>query len=359
MSRKTNGKLAAAVQMSIRSISRLFGVKSAMAVTEFPKTLREFGYDFDADGKLRKLDQSTGLTTREGFEFNVSEDLQYNQKRYEALGEVLNEYVYGLLEKEGLKRLPVPKDGSSDTILKSFVFCSDGALENDKLIIIIHGSGVVRAGQWARRLIINDNLQSGTQIPYIKKSHELGYGVLVLNTNDNQRIVAGKPKKIPGSEDPCRHLDTVWNDYVRPSKVKHIAIVAHSYGGVCVMKFVNFSLFPSIPKNLILHTNSNRIVTVLQAMKNVNEFTKRIFAVALTDSVHSLPAKGTDHIVKVSRNWVASNNPLDTPELSLSGDVDRVSSGHNTHEMSSWACIESLFKFLEDRYRTVSARTDL
>ena len=34
----------------------------------------------------------------------------------------------------------------------SFIFASEDALSNpDKLMILIHGSGVVRAGQWARR----------------------------------------------------------------------------------------------------------------------------------------------------------------------------------------------------------------
>ena len=28
----------------------------------------------------------------------------------------------------------------------------------DKLMILIHGSGVVRAGQWARRYVISGNL---------------------------------------------------------------------------------------------------------------------------------------------------------------------------------------------------------
>lgn len=40
------------------------------------------------DGKLKKLNTETGLLINEGFEFNVSENPQYNQKRYEALGEV-------------------------------------------------------------------------------------------------------------------------------------------------------------------------------------------------------------------------------------------------------------------------------
>lgn len=109
---------------------------------------------------------------------------------------VINHYVYSLLEKEGLKRLPVPKNSKDSEELRTFVFASDDYLENEKLIVLIHGSGVVRAGQWARRLIINDNLNSGTQIPYVKRARELGYAVIVLNTNDNHRQMKGKQKEI-------------------------------------------------------------------------------------------------------------------------------------------------------------------
>ena len=34
---------------------------------------------------------------------------------------------------------------------RSFIFESADARTADKLIVIIHGSGVVRAGQWSRR----------------------------------------------------------------------------------------------------------------------------------------------------------------------------------------------------------------
>lgn len=39
----------------------------------------------------------------------------------------------------------------------SFIFMSDDAMTKDKLMILIHGSGVVRAGQWARRYLIPIN----------------------------------------------------------------------------------------------------------------------------------------------------------------------------------------------------------
>lgn len=304
-----------------------------MANNEFPTTLEGFGYGFNENGKLRKLDPETGNTSNEPFEFNVSDDSDYNQKHYEAVGEVINHYVYSLLEKEGLKRLPVPKNSKDSEELRTFVFASDDYLENEKLIVLIHGSGVVRAGQWARRLIINDNLNSGTQIPYVKRARELGYAVIVLNTNDNHRQMKGKQKEIKDSENPEKHMETVWKDYIKPSNVKHIAIIAHSYGGVCTVKF---------------------------GMRNPEEVTSRVFAIALTDSVHVMPTRGADHLIKVAKNWVSSEKPLDASELSLSGDIVRVSSGHSVHEMTSWSCMESLFNFINDQYKEVSsARMEL
>jgi hypothetical protein len=46
------------------------------------------------DGQLRKIDPNTGKPGNEPFEFNISEDQDYNQKRYEALGDVSDTNVY-------------------------------------------------------------------------------------------------------------------------------------------------------------------------------------------------------------------------------------------------------------------------
>lgn len=66
----------------------------------------------------------------------------------------MTEEVYKLLETEcKLKRAPVPSDATGDEP-STFIFLSEDALANtEKLLVLIHGSGVVRAGQWARRLV--------------------------------------------------------------------------------------------------------------------------------------------------------------------------------------------------------------
>ncbi|KAF0309336.1 Protein FAM172A [Amphibalanus amphitrite] len=221
-----------------------------------------------SDGSLKDI------KTGGGFEFNVSKDAEYNQARYEALGEVITEEVYALplpkviteevyalLESEaGLQRLPVPAN-AADGEPTTFVFASANYRTADKLLLLVHGSGVVRAGQWARRLIINNGVQEGTQLPYIERALSAGYGVLVLNTNDNRRVTGERKQFIRDSGTPEQHALTVWDTYVRSAAATDVAIVAHSYGGV---------------------------VTLNLAVRRWEEVQKRVSAVALTDSVHSM-----------------------------------------------------------------------
>jgi NADPH:quinone reductase-like Zn-dependent oxidoreductase len=175
---------------------------------------------------LRKIGEN-GEATDKGFEFNISDDHSVNQKNYEELGEIIDQHVYELLEKEGLKRVLVPLDASKDAA--SFVFATQHPLEAPKkLLVLIHGSGVVRAGQWARRLIINNSLTVGTQLPYIRKARELGYEVLVTNTNHHTSKLRS----------PEQHINYVFEHIVTPSNAEAIAIVAHSYGGVLTVEMV-------------------------------------------------------------------------------------------------------------------------
>ncbi len=73
--------------------------------------------------------------------------------------QVITEYVYDLLEsKAGLRRLELVPAGAEGAVdePRSHVFVSpDLAVNQEKLLILIHGSGVVRAGQWARRCAQN------------------------------------------------------------------------------------------------------------------------------------------------------------------------------------------------------------
>ncbi|MBN3300120.1 F172A protein, partial [Amia calva] len=314
---------------------------------DFPRTLEDFEYAFNEKGQLRHI------KTGDPFVFNYREDLhRWNQKRYEALGEIITQYVYELLEKEcNMTKEILPVDALLEEP-KSFIFLSKEALNNpDKLLVLIQGSGVVRAGQWARRLIINEDLDSGTQIPFIRRAVEEGYGVIVLNPNENF-IEVEKPKKqtqpSPDSSDepaekrerkdeketkkrrdfyekyrnpqkeketeqipirenssPDEHAIYVWDNFIAKSAARNIFFVAHSYGG---QSFVELMIQREV------------------------EVKNRVCAVALTDSVHNVwhQEAGKSILEWMQEhccNWVSSAEPLDTPVETMLPDCPRVSAG--------------------------------
>ena len=43
---------------------------------------------------------------------------------------------------------------------------------------------------------MNENLDKGTQLPFIQQAIQEGYAVVVTNTNDNYRVVGNKRKLI-------------------------------------------------------------------------------------------------------------------------------------------------------------------
>jgi len=226
-----------------------------------------------------------------------------------------------------LRRVAIPIDAADDEPT-GFVFASPDFDSNPRLCVLIHGSGVVRAGQWARRLIINDCLDSGTQLPFIREAQSMGFAVLVLNTNHNSAPVPGKrtrAKPIRGSESPRAHGRHVWENLVMKNKqITEIVIVAHSFGGVVTTEIA--SAFPEY-------------------------WLSRVKALAFTDSVHGERAMTGDRRLTSwfsSRaiNWVTSEKEVDTP-LASDTTVPCVSAGHTSHENTSWSAFKSIFQFFK------------
>lgn len=209
---------------------------------------------------MRQIDPEDKSLTEKPFKFDISDNGSKNQENYDAIGEVITEYVYKLLSDMGLHKIYVPSPETPDSV---FVFGSKPNFENtDKLLILIHGSGVVRAGQWSRSLIINHSIDHGTQIPYIRRAIAEGYDVLVMNSNHNHRYVNGKGIAIKGHSTPEEHVFTVWKHLIEPvfETIKCFAIVGHSYGGIATVALIN--AFPMAIMN-------------------------KCFAIGFTDSVHS------------------------------------------------------------------------
>lgn len=186
---------------------------------------------------MRQIDPTDNSITNESFGFK-------NQTDYEALGEAITKHVYKLLTKDlFLHKIYVPSSSSSSPkTLSSFVFATKhNFAKTKKLLLMIHGSGEVRAGQWSRSLIINQSIEHGTQIPYIKHANSLGYDVLVTNTNLNYCLENGKHTELEGNKSPKEHICTVWKELIEPvyDTIESFAIIAHSYGGIVALEMAN------------------------------------------------------------------------------------------------------------------------
>eukprot|EP01122_Echinamoeba_exundans_P011601 TRINITY_DN466_c0_g1_i1.p1 TRINITY_DN466_c0_g1~~TRINITY_DN466_c0_g1_i1.p1 ORF type:complete len:351 (+),score=79.49 TRINITY_DN466_c0_g1_i1:678-1730(+) len=210
-------------------------------------------------------------------------------------------------------------------------FMSKDAYTADKLMLIVQGSGSVRAGQWARSLCINQTLYHGTTLPYMHRARERGYAMIINNPNVNYYVDdKGKMQKIPHSDSPEAQLVYLWRKVVSKCAAKDIVIVAHSYGGVATMHLV------ADPSTEV-------------------DVRDRVRAIAFTDSVHSrmwgfvkMSKKAKRFWGDIARNWTKSDEPLDT-DFGIHGGVPTYSAGHEKHEHTSYACMKSVFRFLDER----------
>jgi hypothetical protein len=184
--------------------------------------LRALGYEY----KSKRLVQ---VGTDQGFAFQ-------SQEHYERLADAVLRHVGNLLVEEAkLAPVPFPLDAGGKEP-SGQIYVSQGIKEADRVLLLIQGSGRVRVGVWGCALCINKDLDMGTCLPYLQLAKERGYGVIVLNPNEN---VDAANRPIRGSETPWNHVGYVWHQVVGQCKPGAIVdVVAHSNGGMALLHFL-------------------------------------------------------------------------------------------------------------------------
>ncbi|KAI8908744.1 Arb2 domain-containing protein [Powellomyces hirtus] len=287
-------------------------------IPSFPSTLSEFGYTFNELGQLRSIESG------EPFKFEVRPGSRaYNQAHYEALGDVIGEHIETELGRDhGLVRIEIPVDAKENEATSKIMMTPNALTSEAPLLLLLPGIRV-SLGQWARSIIINDNINNGSVYSYLRHAKQMGYECLVFNSNEN----ASEKRRIRGSANPQQHVEYVWKHLVRKAVSKRIGIVAHSFGGVCT----------------------------LHLLKSCEaEFCERVAGIAFTDSVHEARSLNKDQrswLQKHAVNWVTSDEPLDTPvawNQARDGCPLR-SAGHVKHEYTTVTAQASVFNFLDAR----------
>lgn len=275
------------------------------------------GYHFNAKGQLR--------TIKGDVPCDINPKL--DPSKYSQLGEIVTEYVYDMLVNAGLQRINIE---SAKSNISSFVFSTKSSLQHTKkLLFLVNGSGHVRAGQWARSLTIFESLDHGTQMPYITRAMELGYDVVVANTNCNVSTRTGAVLQGYGAE----HLQMLYDKLLAPqlSSIDSFYLVAHSAGGQQVLNLLK---------------------------QNEAAFFAKCFGICFTDSplqLSTMSKESREYLSKNSRNYVTSKKTLNTMVKSGKGtEVPEFSAGHNVHEHTSYCAKTSIFGFFGAQYSQVS-----
>ena len=270
---------------------------------------------------------------------------QLEKNEYEKLGTYVIKYIqYKILSEYNLLPMFIPLNPEKDSkklsnyldpdskIPQCQIYCSEDFFTNSKCLIIIQGTGAVRIGIWARQICINDNIQNGSMISYIRTALEKKYSLIILNPNERYDDNKDTSKQIKEFTTMEKHCNYVYNNIIKNNdKIKEIYIVAHSMGGYCTID--------------ILHQNKDDLLS------------GKIKKIAFTDSVHGrhyniLDDESVKIFKKISRNYVTSNEKvgilISNRDKSVDG-VDNYSSGHIKHEYTSAFAILEIFEWFEKK----------
>ena len=138
------------------------------------------------------------------------------------------------MEKEyGLQRVLIPEEGEA----KCPIFISKDLDSNERCMLLIQGSGDVRAGIWARSVNMNDLTSLGSVFPQLDFARQYGYSVIVANHNYNTDEDGNEVhESINDMESHCTYL---WSNFISGNNnIKEIVIIAHSAGGVCAESII-------------------------------------------------------------------------------------------------------------------------
>ena len=257
-----------------------------------------------------------------------------DKEEYELVATYVQYYVEDyLIKKYNLKKLYVPNDKGSDFSKRDNeqaqckILISQDFHTNPKCLILIHGSGSVKLGQWARSVCINENLYLGTMGPYIDKAKKNNLSVIILNPNERYDFF-NQEKIIKEFDTMQNHCLYVYKHLIKGNQnIKEIYIVAHSMGGECAIE--------------LLVNNKEDLLS------------RRIKKIAFTDSAHEykyfeLGDDGLEIFCHISRDYITSTKPVGTFLKSYyenTKGVNLFSSGHHRHEYTSGCAISEIFKF--------------
>ncbi|KAG0176101.1 hypothetical protein DFQ29_006538, partial [Apophysomyces sp. BC1021] len=158
------------------------------------------------------------------YEFEViPKDRPYNEARYQKFIDLVGDLVEERLQKDLHFQkviVPVTADPSKNEP-HSYIYMTPGALTTtDKLMILFPGHNN-RVGQWSKRVMCDENIESGSMIGVSRTLQAQGYEVIILNSNGNFWVDNKPSDTLPLSS--YTQYDIVPVDFVK-ARVRAVAM---------------------------------------------------------------------------------------------------------------------------------------
>lgn len=141
--------------------------------------ISDFCFDFDSEGILRHI--QTGDT----FCVKVT-SAGPSLKRQEIIRAICTRLIRQRLFALNMESSQVPIPGHPTHCMR-VLHSKNFFTHKGPIIILLQGGGIAQAGVWAPRLLLHPQhgLQSGSQISLVKKAHEQGYAIAIINANEH------------------------------------------------------------------------------------------------------------------------------------------------------------------------------
>lgn len=189
---------------------------------DYEAELNQAGLYFSADDGEKLMTLSGGPMPR------------MNQAEYEKVGDIVTGYIQQVMKTRFNMQEVWVGDDSKPNAPKVNIFLSDDFYTNaGRCLVLIQGTGAVRAGQWARSLCVNESLTMGSMLPMLEFAKATGQSVIVFNPNMAKDPLSGVA--VPHCDSMDAHCRYIWERFMnrRTCPATSITLMAHSAGGRC------------------------------------------------------------------------------------------------------------------------------
>ena len=264
-------------------------------------------------------------TTKQKLHFDdsgkfVDEEGNGPQKGFK-LSDEFSDWIHSFVVKKmlesGLKEIKHPENGAP-------IYASPNAFNSPKkLLVVIQGTGRVRAGVWSVGVCAYAGLDAGSALSAIREANQRNMEIVILNPNDERNKVFSQRYKT--NIGMVRHTLAIFEDLIIPANPENIFILCHSMGGECTV-----SVIKKFPEWSIEHIRAIAMTDACESRVTVDGLKMRQWCL--------------DH----NSNWICST---ESPNTSLRDGIasKHFSAGTKDHPLSTSKAWPFIWAFFDNK----------